>query len=80
MAISNYLKRKPSIFQPYTHVTVTSDEEEANKSQAAKFNTSLATKLEGLQDDVSNQPVPLPEESKIDNLDKKLQEQQVRQD
>ncbi|CAH2985735.1 unnamed protein product [Chilo suppressalis] len=57
--------------EPYTHVTVTSDEEEAAKKQSEiNFTTNLNTKLTELKD--SSQT----DESKIDSLDKKLQQQQ----
>ncbi|XP_053615899.1 LIM domain only protein 7 isoform X2 [Plodia interpunctella] len=56
--------------EPYTHVTVTSDEEElAKKQDEQKFTANLNTKLSELTESQTD-------DSKIDNLDKKLQHQQ----
>ncbi|XP_059058703.1 uncharacterized protein LOC131852093 isoform X2 [Achroia grisella] len=56
--------------EPYTHVTVTSDEEEQIKKQEKNFTTNLNSKLTELT--VSQES----DVSKIDKLDKKLQQQQ----
>ena len=53
-------------------MTVTSDEEEATKRKAEKFSQDLTTKLTGLTENGETH------ENKIDDLDKKLQHQQVR--
>ncbi|XP_072933600.1 uncharacterized protein smash isoform X2 [Epargyreus clarus] len=56
--------------EPYTHMTVTSDEEENNKKKSEQtFNNHLATKLSGLTETVEA-------DDKIEHLDKKLQQQQ----
>jgi hypothetical protein len=52
-------------------VTVTSDEEETAKKNEQKFATNLNTKLTELNN------VGQSDESKIDTLDKKIQQQQV---
>ncbi|XP_059058704.1 uncharacterized protein LOC131852093 isoform X3 [Achroia grisella] len=57
--------------EPYTHVTVTSDEEEQIKKQEKNFTTNLNSKLTELT--VSQES----DVSKIDKLDKKLQQQQA---
>lgn len=59
------------LFQPYTHVTVTSDEEESSKKKEQTFTNNLNNKLSELSDS------PQTDESKIESLDKKLQQQQV---
>ncbi|CAH0730784.1 unnamed protein product, partial [Brenthis ino] len=56
--------------EPYTQMTVTSDEEEVTKRKTEKFSKDLATKLTGLTENGETH------ENKIDNLDKKLQQQQ----
>lgn len=53
-------------------MTVTSDEEEATKRKTEKFSQDLTTKLTGLTEN------GVTRENKIDDLDKKLQQQQVR--
>lgn len=54
-------------------MTVTSDEEEAAKKQNEQsFNTNLNTKLSHLSEVTSEL-----DETKIESLDKKLQQQQV---
>lgn len=63
-------------FQPYTNVTLTSDEEEQMKNKAPQtFTTNLTSKLEDLQ---TENITPESQENKIENLEKKIQEQQVR--
>lgn len=58
-------------FQPYTNVTVTSDEEETAKKQKEQtFTNSLSSKLTELSENNQN-------DSKIETLDKTLQQQQV---
>ncbi|XP_049885806.1 LIM domain only protein 7 isoform X2 [Pectinophora gossypiella] len=58
--------------EPYTHVTVTSDEEEAAKKQKEEnFSTNLTSKLSDLTDSTAQL-----DENKIETLDKKLQQQQ----
>ncbi|XP_063896864.1 uncharacterized protein Smash isoform X2 [Helicoverpa armigera] len=54
--------------EPYTHVTVTSDEEETVKKQEA-FSNNLSSKLSELTEAPGD---------KIDNLDKTIQQQQAR--
>lgn len=56
------------IFQPYTQ-TVTSDEEEAAKKTEQFFTNNLTTKLTNIITEADD---------KIENLDKKIQQQQVR--
>lgn len=55
-------------------MTVTSDEEEATKSAEQAFSKNLTTKLSGLTENGETQ------DNKIDHLDKKIQQQQVRSD
>ncbi|CAH2054936.1 unnamed protein product, partial [Iphiclides podalirius] len=55
--------------EPYTHVTVTSDEEEIAKKNNNQFTDDLTTKLNSLTTSENDQ-------TKIDSLDKKLQRQQ----
>ncbi|XP_060806056.1 LIM domain only protein 7 isoform X2 [Amyelois transitella] len=56
--------------EPYTHVTVTSDEEEAAKKQNEQnFTSNLNTKLNELSETQTD-------DNKLDSLDKKLQHQQ----
>ncbi|KAL0868668.1 hypothetical protein ABMA27_008119 [Loxostege sticticalis] len=58
--------------EPYTQMTVTSDEEETTKKQKEQtFTNDLNTKLTELTDS------PQTDESKIVTLDKKIQQQQV---
>ncbi|KAF9411779.1 hypothetical protein HW555_009525, partial [Spodoptera exigua] len=52
--------------EPYTHVTVTSDEEESTKKQQETFSSNLNSKLSELTEP----------SDKIDNLDKTIQQQQ----
>ncbi|XP_026735923.1 LIM domain only protein 7, partial [Trichoplusia ni] len=54
--------------EPYTHVTVTSDEEESSKKQV-EFSSNLNSKLTELTEAPAD---------KIESLDKKLQQQQAR--
>ncbi|KAJ8708999.1 hypothetical protein PYW07_008825 [Mythimna separata] len=56
--------------EPYTHVTVTSDEEESAKKQQDTFSTNLSSKLSELSEQ-SEAPA-----DKIESLDKTLQQQQ----
>ncbi|KAM3960775.1 smallish isoform 1-T4 [Aphomia sociella] len=56
--------------EPYTHVTVTSDEEEQIKKQEQSFTSNLNSKLTELTETQET------DVSKIDKLDKKLQQQQ----
>ncbi|XP_045779337.1 LIM domain only protein 7 isoform X2 [Maniola jurtina] len=57
--------------EPYTQMTVTSDEEEAaKKTTEESFSKDLTTKLGGLTENGENH------ETKIDHLDKKIQKQQ----
>ncbi|XP_050354678.1 uncharacterized protein LOC126776307 isoform X2 [Nymphalis io] len=56
--------------EPYTQITVTSDEEEATKRNSEGFSKALTTKLTGLTENGETN------ENKIDHLDKKLQQQQ----
>ncbi|XP_031770444.1 uncharacterized protein LOC113520348 isoform X2 [Galleria mellonella] len=56
--------------EPYTHVTVTSDEEEQVKKQEQNFTSNLNSKLTELTETQET------DVSKIDKLDKKLQQQQ----
>lgn len=57
--------------EPYTHVTVTSDEEESAKKQQDTFSTNLSSKLSELSEQ-SEAP-----SDKIESLDKTIQQQQV---
>ncbi|XP_050354679.1 uncharacterized protein LOC126776307 isoform X3 [Nymphalis io] len=59
--------------EPYTQITVTSDEEEATKRNSEGFSKALTTKLTGLTENGETN------ENKIDHLDKKLQQQQAAQ-
>ncbi|VVC99567.1 unnamed protein product [Leptidea sinapis] len=54
--------------EPYTQITVTSDEEEATKKQEDNFTKSLTDKLTDIQTN---------DDTKIEHLDKKIQQQQV---
>ncbi|KAL4717313.1 hypothetical protein ACJJTC_017200, partial [Scirpophaga incertulas] len=57
--------------EPYTHITVTSDEEDTAKNRKEQaFTNDLNTKLSDLTDTSQN------DDSKIESLDKKLQQQQ----
>lgn len=58
--------------EPYTHVTITSDEEEIIKKQNGDFTNNLNTKLAELKETSQS------DDSQIENLDKKLQQQQAR--
>ncbi|XP_050681381.1 LIM domain only protein 7 isoform X2 [Leptidea sinapis] len=53
--------------EPYTQITVTSDEEEATKKQEDNFTKSLTDKLTDIQTN---------DDTKIEHLDKKIQQQQ----
>ncbi|XP_046972018.1 uncharacterized protein LOC124538838 isoform X1 [Vanessa cardui] len=59
--------------EPYTQITVTSDEEEATKRNSEVFSKALTTKLTGLTENGETN------ENKIDHLDKKIQQQQAAQ-
>ncbi|CAH2094984.1 unnamed protein product [Euphydryas editha] len=66
--ISNPHSRQNS--EPYTQMTVTSDEEETTKKNSESFSKDLTTKLTNLTENGD------ANDNKIDHLDKKLQQQQ----
>lgn len=71
---SEYVIEITYLLQPYTHITVTSDEEETTKKQVEdNLSSNLTSQLSELTDASSQL-----DENKIESLDKKLQQQQVK--